>query len=276
MIIKPLVLILLPFVLLVLFTYKSYKKFPLDFDLKLTRRIYYLLAVLYIVGLVFFFNDTIKSIDLFKLGNTTLNYIINIAFIFIGFVIWEYIFISCRSFKTIKLKDTELTFDDLTSTKYVDSLQEKEKENLYAVLNAKIKMVKYIDDYISNRKFNRRESYKEILKEYGKNRKNVKIDVYFDNKEEIMRLQKENNITDKELSSVFYSINLTEFCIPKDFRKENYIFARLKTKYTEDDIIVVMYGELLIDKENLILAEILNYFETKIELELQKIYAKTA
>lgn len=264
------ILFAIPYVLLVLFTYKSYMKLPTGYDVKLTRRVYYLFVILYIAALTVFCDDTLKSINVFDIKNAAISYIVNIALLFLVFTAWEYIFISCKTFKTIKFKDTELTFDDLSSVQYADKLQEKENDNLYAVLNAVIKVKKYIDEYLEKNTYNYLESYKDIIKEYENKRQDVSIYVCSDNKDGLSELQREQKLSEQELSSIFYSVNMFGFSIPKQFRKDNYIFARLKTKYLADNIIIVLRGKMLIDKENLVLADILNYFEVKMTLELEK------
>jgi hypothetical protein len=196
-----------------------------------------------------------------QVDQTLLNTVIFISAMFLLFILWEHLFISCKSFKTFKFKDIEMTFDDRQNIQYVDKLQEKQIESLYAVLNAKIKMLKYIDYYIDNEVLDPQKSYFDILKEYRVKRGNVQLNCYTMNSDGINQLQREFKLTLAQLSSIMYSINLFGFCRPKEFRKQNYIFSRIKTKYLEDDIIVVLKGNLLIDKENFVIVDIINYFE---------------
>lgn len=250
------------------FAYKSYRKLSLGYDIKFIHRIYYLIVILYIALLVIFFDNQISTIDFFNTSNLDARYAINILLLFAFFVIWEFIFISCKTFKLLKFKDIELSLEDKSSLTYIDKFQEKQIECLYSVLNAKIEMVKYIDSYIDNEVIEPYQSYIDILNEYKEKRKGVKVYAYFNNDNGIRDMQRELNINDNQLTSIMYSISIFEFCFPKNFKKKDYIFYKIKTKFVQEDLLVVLKSSLLIDNENSILADIINYFELKISFEL--------
>lgn len=257
-----------------LFTYKSFKKIPCEYDMKLVRRIYYIFTIVHIYFFIVLFKSHIKDIKIVKTDNINtnlVNYLIIICFLFILSILWEYLFVSCRTFKNFKFKNMEISVDELSEVKYVDNLQEKEIDTLYSVLNAKIKMLKYIDYYINNKDLNPQKSYINILKEYKERRKGIEISIFNENAKGLKHMQKKLKLNHQQLSSIIYSMNLYGFCSPINFRNDNYIFARIRTKYLEDDIIIVLRSNFLIDKEYLVLIDIINYFEIKIDLEILKL-----
>jgi hypothetical protein len=246
------------------FTYKCYRKLPFEYDFKFVRRIYYLFVILFISAVTCLYEGKIKNITVISIDKNNqilLNNALFIAFLFLLFVIWEHLFISCSTFKVLRFKDVEITFDDRQKVQYVDKLQENQIESLYAVLNAKIKMSKYIDYYVENKELDPQISYFDILKEYGKKRRNVAVDCYSMDSDGLNQLQRDCKLTSEQLSSIVYSINLCGFCRPKEFRRQSYIFALVKTIYIETDIIVVLKSDLLIDKENLVIIDIIDYYE---------------
>lgn len=256
------------------FTYKSYLKRPLDFDIKLTRRLYYIFTIVHIYFFIVLFHKEISCLNILKMPHSTsstLDYIAISSIIFILSMFWESVFISCRSFSNIKFKDVEITMEELSQAKYTDTFQEKQINNLYSVLNAKIKMLKYVDYYIREKELSPETIYFDVLGEYPKKRKNAKVNVFYQNDDGLALMQKKMRINQEVLSSLLYSLGLYGFCSPKDFRTKDYIFTLIKTKYTEDDIIVVLQGDFLIDKEHLILINIIHYLELKIDFEISQL-----
>jgi hypothetical protein len=119
---------------------------------------------------------------------------------------------------------------------------------------------------MENNDLNPIEAYKNILKQYSNNRNKVQIYIYYDNEIDLMR--NELKLTTHELSAIMFAISLTGFCTEKNFRNNNSIFAKINTKYIEEDIYIVLKGEVLIDSEYLILIDLVNYFELKVDIEI--------
>lgn len=273
-------LFVVPFIAFCIFTFLSNRKLPQEYNAKLVRRIYYLFIILYLFLLLIVFREAISSLSIIRISNVDkvlLNNIVVIIVLLLIAIIWEYLFISCKTLKNVKFKDVELSFDEQNKIEYTDKLQEKEIKSLDSVINTKINMVKYIDKYAANNELDPAESYEDILKEYGNQRKNIKTCVYFENNTNISLMQKKLRLKNDELSSIMYAINLFGYCKPKNLKNLDYIFARIKTKYTEDNIIVVLVSDLLVDNENLILLDIVNYFEMIVTiniLEMEKIHTE--
>ncbi len=178
---------------------------------------------------------------------------------------------SCRTFKNFKFKDLEVSIDEIDKIKYVDKFQEKQIDALYLVLNANIKMQKYIDYYVSSHDLDLDTAYTDVIQEYQNKRKGVYLAIFKNNPVGLKMMQKQFKLSPQQLSSIMYSVNLNGFCTPNNFRSQNYIFAEIKTKYINDDLIIVLKGDLLIDKEYLVIIDIINYFEIRIALEITKL-----
>jgi hypothetical protein len=262
-------MILIPIILFSYYTFLSQKKLPNEYNIKLIRRVYYLFAVIYISVFIFIYHDEINQAEIIQVdhvGSRFLNYFLLLAAAVIAAILWDYLFISCRSLKTFKFKDMELNISDLDQVKYVDKTQDKQISYLDSVLNAKLEMVKYIDHYVENTELNPDESYKDIISAYEHKRKNIKVHVYYD--DEIDQMAKELHIEADMLSSLLFSMNLLGYCIPKGFRKKDYIFAKYKTKYTKRDIIIVLVSDFLVDNEHSMLFDAVYYFEVLIALNI--------
>lgn len=253
------------------YAFISYKKEPNEFDSSLIRRLYYLFTVGNIYAFLVTFHKDLANIKIVTIENVdtkSINLTITALTLIIISIVWEHTFISCKTLKNFKFKDLEISIDDLAKVKHIDKFQEKQINFLYSVLRAKIKMLKYIDYYIKNNELEPNQSYKDILQEYSKKRKNIDIFTYTNNNQGLKNMQKKIRLTPQQISSITYSIKLHGFCTPENFRSQDYMFALIKTKYMEDDIIVVLKSNFIIDREYLILIDIINYFEIKIELLL--------
>lgn len=230
---------------------------------------YYLFVFVYISTILWLNHDVIESTNIIQIASINSifsNYSI-ILFVLIALaIIWDYLFISCKTLANFKFKDIELTINELDQVKYIDNFREKQISSLDAVLNAKLDMIKFVDNYVENNELDPDESYKDILKEYENKRGNIKIHVYFEN--EITSIETELGLKSDQLSAILYSLQMFGFCNPKEFNNGNYIFAWLKTKYSENDIIVVLISDSLVDKENLMLFDVINYFEVLVSVNI--------
>jgi hypothetical protein len=114
--IKMCVMILVPILLFSLYTILSQKKLPNEYNLKLIRRVYYLFSVIYISVFFYIYHEDLDHAEIIQIAhvsNRFLNYFLLIAAAVIAAVIWDYLFISCRSLKTFKFKDIELNISEL-------------------------------------------------------------------------------------------------------------------------------------------------------------------
>ncbi|HEX2937759.1 MAG TPA: hypothetical protein VHO66_02465 [Ruminiclostridium sp.] len=274
MLIKIIILGAILFIFFGVFTYLSYRKIPEEYNFKLIRRLYYLLIMVYIAAFVIVFKSDFKNIQIFNINNTVSTIANALAAglaLFILSVIWEYIFISCRSFKNIKFKNFEITVDEQKVIEHLDKLRDKEIGSLYNVLFAKIRMLKYINDYVEQKEFlNPQEFYNDILQEYKKVRKNIEVYIYKEDFDGYLEMRKDLKLTSKELSTIKYSIDMFGFCCPKGFRPKEYNFSSIKTKYTNYDLLVVLESQMIINEENYIIFDIINYFEQVVSLKIME------
>lgn len=267
--------VIIPIIIFSGYAVISYKELPFEYDIKLIRRIYYIILVIWIYTFILVYRDTIERLTILKVNvpsQKSLNIILFTFALFTCGIIWDYIFISCKTLKSLKLKDTEFTIEEANNIKYAEGIQEKEKKALYCVLNAKIKVLKYIDYYLNKDiTIEPHEMYLDVINEYQKRRTGVKVYAYYSNDDGRIKMQKKIKLTLEQLGSIAYSIELYGFCKPQELRNNKYIFAKIKTKYIEEDIILVLVSELLIDKEYIILIEIISYFEQKLDIEILKL-----
>lgn len=262
--------ILFPTILSMAYIYLCYKRLPFEYDGKMIRRIYYLLVLIYLTGLSFSFSEEISSIKILRVENNIINFGLVLLVLFCLFFIWEYIFVSCKTFKSIKIKDVEVSMDEVGVIKYVDKLQEKEIKCLYSIIDAKINMTQFIDSYIMTNELNPSVSYKDIITEYQNKRGNIKVYVYNETSEGLNTIQQKHELNNHDFSSILYVLNHAGYYISREVSKKNHIYVRIRTKYLDYDIIVVLESDFLIDNEYLILIDLVHYFENKVELEIMK------
>jgi len=131
-------------------------------------------------------------------------------------------------------------------------------------------MIRYIDSYIETNELNPSVSYNDIIIEYQQKRGKIKVSVYNDTDEGLKKLQKEKRIINHNLTSILYILDHIGYCIIREVSGNNYVFVRIRTKYLDYDIIVVLESGFLIDSEYLILIDLINYFENKVDLEILK------
>lgn len=280
MTIKILILIFISLALYIIFAIKSYKSLPVGYDNKFVKRIYYCYSILWIIVFNILFYDVIKTIEIISISLVkTTQYAVNVCFvsalIFIGFLIWEYIFISCKSvrifrFKNLAVKLEKEEREKISNIAYYGRFVKREKDTLYAVLNALLEMEEYINQYILQEDLSPYVCYANILKEYKKKRKNIDVLVFYENTNQMELMRKKLNLTEQQISAIMCSVNIYGFCSQDGYKNRDYIFGKIETKFHPENIIVVLKSKHLIDKEFLILIDIINYFELKLELEMSR------
>lgn len=250
---------------------------PAKQDFRLIRRTYYLFVILQIAVFAFFFNDQIKTLSIIKVSfidETVLNYAVIIVLWFLAAFIWESLFISCRSIKTLKFKDIEFSLSELLTVEYSDKLREKEIKNLYQVLKAKLAMVKFIDDYIEKTiDLDPEVAYRHVITHYSTFRGNIKLFVRKETMEGLEELKQKLNFKSDQMTSVIYTINnsaIQSCLIPAAQSSDNKdcIVMRIKTEFSNENIFVGMKGQGLIANEDFVIADIVHYFELAVSNDI--------
>lgn len=271
---KEAVFIVIPILYLIGYMVVFYVKFPIKLDILVMKRLHYLLSTLWlIVFLIVFYKNfnliIIKDVLCFSSKFANLSFIIIIWVIVVMF--YDYVFISCKSIHNIKIKDVELTVEELEQIKYFDNQDLVIIENLYGVLESRRSIIKYIDSIASGEnEVDIETEYINVLKKYAIERGNISIDAFYEDNKINQYISDFTEFSDQQISSILYSVNYCSFCVPDTNKKDKYLVARLKTIYGNADIIVIIKGEYIIDKEHIILIDIINYLEVKITLALAK------
>lgn len=264
------------------FSIQCFRKTVVKYDVKFIKRLYYCFVLCWLITFNMMFYDVIKTIQVFKVSSiASSQYAFNCCVvslvIFIGFLLWEYIFISCKSirffmFNNVALKLESEEKEKINNIIYYARFVKREKNTLYAVLNAVFGVEEYIDKYIEDKKdLSPYVCYKKILKEYERQRKRVKLNVYYDNGEQMEQMRKDIGLNKQQLTSLVCVLKMYEFCAKDGFRNKDYMFVKIDTKYHPEKLIVVLRGKHLIDKEFLILFNLIRYFDIKQELEMLKL-----
>ncbi|WDV46240.1 hypothetical protein PV797_00755 [Clostridiaceae bacterium M8S5] len=280
MAVKLFILLMISVCVYVVFAVKSFKNIPVDYDIKFIRRIYYCYSLVWIIVFNIMFYDIIKTVQIIRVSaimstQFAVNVFIVSTVLFIGCLIWEYLFISCKSIRIFRFKNLALKLEreereKIKSIAYYGRFVKREKDTLYAVLNAMLEMEEYINQYIKEEDLSPYVCYEKILKEYKSKRKNIDVNVYYENTSQFDLMKRQLGLTEHQLSSIICTMNIFGFCSKDGFRKKDYIFGKIETKYLPENIIVVLRSKHLIDKEFLILFDIINYFELRLELEMLK------
>lgn len=268
---KYMVSIGIPVVYYVAYVVLSYRKSPVELDYKMSRRIYYLYSFIWTAVVVWIFHQDLPTINIINtksVNSLWLNYSV-VLFIFGLYILaWDYLFISCTTIRKIKYKDIEFNLEEQETVRHTDEFQESQIQLLYKILSIRNKMIKYIDEYVKQNNLDPFDSYKNIMMQYSKKRKNLKVLTEIYNQTGLYKIGKVLKLNQRQISSIAYAIELTGFCNFSEFKCNDIIFSKIKTMYVEEDILLVLQSRSLIDKENLILIDIINYFELRVENEI--------
>lgn len=273
--IKEVLFIVIPILYLLSYMIIFYVRFPVKLDILIVKRLHYLFSSLWLVAfLAVFYKDlnnliVVKEVLCFSAQAINLAFIVAIWLVVVMF--YDYVFISCKSIHNIKIKDVELTVEDLEQIKYFDNQDLLIIENLYVVLESRRSVIKYIDCITSGENEVDMESeYINVLKEYAAERKSISIEAFYEDENIQQYIGDFTKFSEQQITSVLYSIYYCGFCVPDTNKKDKYLVARLKTIYGDADIIVIIKGEYIIAKEHIILVDLINYLEVRITLALAK------
>ena len=238
-------------------------------DAHRVRKMFYFYSLIW----MFFVQLTYASFRSPKLyfDSILLNHSLLLIITFVSIFIWESIFISSKSIKNFKFKDTEITFEEMDSINYLENFRAKQVEIFNDVLDCKRKTMIHIDD-----KFELTEDSDEflftqlhVINYYSRCRKNLEIRCEYIHESNYSSLGGRYSI--KDFPKVAYIMEHFGYC---SFRnKDDYlkrIISKVNTRLSTAPIFIDMIGDLM-DEEHAIIIDILNYYDLKFELEYYKL-----
>ena len=242
----------------------------LNIDKKTSRQFYFLFSIIWmLVVICTYYSDILNSniVDVNKVGNVwNLIYVTLGMFVFI--VVWDFLFISCRSISSVIIKDMKIMSEELEELKVSEIIESKYFDTLKNILNAEHTLISNMSDFVNNdileSDIEGVSIYKLLLKKYAKVRKDLKIQIYTYDKQGYKALCESGNVSDAKLSGIQYSIESLGFCVPTDTSKD--IIYALIVPRCSDAFIIKLEADYLYSSEHLIIENLINVFDTTLEL----------
>ncbi len=241
-------------------------------DKRIIQKFYYLLALIWLVVYISTNYQKINArtiISIEAIDSSVLNYIIIVVSWYIGVWLIDYWFISCKKITSFKVKDVEITVDENEKIEIYKDVNENEVKALYNVLKTKQLVIKFIDKTLGNDDEIDVEKvkilYQDVFNQYNKARDKIDLYVFWETDNFQNDMLKDIDISGQELGSIMFSIHYVGYCVFENSKRNIVLFSRIETKYTENNIIFALKGDDIINEEHLVLIELINYLELKID-----------
>ncbi len=270
------ILYVIPFILFGIYLFLTYSRFYKNINKQSIKRTYYFLVAIWIT--LFIKYNNVNILSTFNIKNDSsihyLNEIILICLLFFIAYIWDIFFISCKQINKIALKGIEITTEEFKeATKAIESNLDN-YNTLQVLIKIQYTMFRNMKLYYQRMKdLSSGIIYKKIIEKYTRLRRDLTIDVYYDNPKSLEIIQKKHKIDKVHFSSICYSLSKYGVCIPNlyDDSEKDRMFAAITTSFTKDDLLLVIVGEKISNNENLIIQNIISYFDSIVEIEGYKL-----
>jgi hypothetical protein len=267
------ILLFVPFILCVTFLILTlFNKFN-NIDRKIIKRVYYLTSITWIA--LFIKSVDIKIIEVFKNTNNTnstynINKILLALSLFAIVILWDYIFVSCRQVSKFSFKGVEITTEEFNEMKASITSEIEDYNCLQEIVKIQYSMFRNMNLYYNRMKeLNGGIIYKRIINKYSRMRNDIKIDIFYYNEKDLELIQKKYKIDKAYFGSICYSLSKYGFCIPfiLDDSEKDMMLAVITTSFTKDDLLIAISGNKILKYENLIIQNIISYFDRLIEVQ---------
>lgn len=251
----------------------------ISYDRRAIRRGYYLFSFIWMILSVNackydIYNLKIIGWDKSRLSNFVIVILISCIFI----ILWDFIFISCRNIKTFIFKDIQITADQAMDIKRSVDMDWKEYTALEHALDAENIIIGAMDEYIKyciyQTESNEDAMYRELIRKYRKERKNIRIFVYPWTDSGYVKMKKELSISETRLSGIMYALTAEHICVPEDVQKD-IVYSIVSTGFN-GEYIVVMVSDCLYRNEYMVINNIVQVFDACLQNECNRYLCEQA
>lgn len=232
--------------------------------------LYYLLMLIWSVSVFLIYRKEILTINLFEkyinIDKAVCNVLVYFITVFILTLIWDILFISCKSIKSLKYRNTEISLEEAEDIKQATIAKNQDIEFLYDILRIKYILICEMKDYVEGLEIFDINMYVALMKKYAELRKAKRFECFCYNKYGLKKFREKYRYTEADFSKIMYNLDFNGICIPDN--KDEYIFyAIIKTMYLEQDLIIILHsGRILLD-EHLIIQNIVTVLDLYVTIK---------
>lgn len=212
----------------------------------------------------------ILAISLFKeynnINKSVLNSLIFFAVTFIATLIWDVMFISCKSIKSLKYRNTEISLEEAEDIKQATIVKNEDIEFLYDILKIKYILICEMEDYVEELDSYDENMYVNLMRKYAEMRKAKRFECFSYNFEGLKRFREKYRYTEAEFSKIMFILDFNGVCI-LDKEDEHIFYAIIKTMYSEEDIIITLHSLRLLIDEHLIIQNIVTILDLYVTIK---------
>ncbi|PAB60491.1 hypothetical protein [Anaeromicrobium sediminis] len=264
------ILIFFPFITILLSMYLMYFT---DMWKRTISRIYYFLNLIWITIFLMNFHEPICSADLLIKYNTWDREIFNVGAVAILLILaikfMEITFFSTINIKKFSFKGMEMTVDDMKEFKHISRLGKDNHKISANVVKAQNRIICEMEKYIESQEFYPPILYENLVAKYQNLRKDVKIRCFDDNTEGLRKMAQTNKLEIEKLTHIMCTLKEHGVCICKT-KCGKKIYGLIDTKFTPDDMIVVIEGSNTINGEHLIVRNIIGILDLHLHIEVER------
>lgn len=222
---------------------------------KSIKMIYYLFMLIWSVAVFALYRKEILSINIFKeyvINKELLNAMLYFAAVLLFTLIWDTLFISCKSISSLRYKDTEITLEEAQNIGKMTIAKEQDIKFLVDILKIKYMMICDMEEYANSLETFDENMYIKLMKKYSNLRKAKRFEYFSYNEEGLEEFRRRYKYSEAEFSKVMYNLDLNGVCVPES-KDESIFYAIIKTEYSDYDFIITLHsGTILFDEHKII------------------------
>lgn len=251
------------------FRYRWYEKL----SRKVIRMLYYLLMLIWSISVFSIYHKEILAIQVFKeyvINRSICNVLLYYATVFIVVLIWDVLFISCKSIKSLKYRSTEISLEEAEDIKQATIVRNQDIEFLYDIIRIKYVLICEMENYVENLDYFDEDMYKTLIRKYADLRKAKRFECFYYDYDGLKRFRDKYRYTEADFSKVMYNLDFNGVCIPENNDKHIF-YAIIKTKYSAQDLIITLHSERILLDEHLIIQNIITVMDLYITIKCKDV-----
>ncbi len=240
---------------------------------KTIKMIYYLLMLIWSILVFILYRKEILSINIFKeyiINKGLLNVVLYFGAVLVLMLIWDTLFISCKSISSLKYKDTEITLEEAQNIGKMTIAKNLDIKFLVDILKIKYMMICNMEEYVNNLKFFDESMYINLLKKYASLRKAKKFEYFIYDERGLEKFRKKYKYSEADFSKVMYNMDMNGVCIPES-KDESIFYAVIRMEYYDNDMIIILHSETILFDEHKIIQNIVTVLDLYITIKCKEL-----
>jgi hypothetical protein len=267
-----------PFVVFITYIICTNFKWFKKIDILLVRRIYYLLCLIWSFAFtISFYNDLVNSVFIDKAVPNGLNIMWYVFALFVIFVVWDYLFISCRTISDISFGNFNIKTEKYNEMEKMSVSKSQDLIIVSRILQTEYQIISECKKYISEINYETEidgfSTYKKIIDKYIELRQDIKIDCMQYGENTISQIfSNDYSLSQIDISTIMYCLKKQGICLPlheKDDEQDK-LYAVIRTQYSRFDLLVILTGERIIKSEYLVLQHLISYFDKLLTIDIMQ------